>query len=58
MADSFTAEEKAAMKEAAAEQRRAAKRAKSADKAAAELFPPRKRAPSLHQMQYRPFLFT
>ncbi len=37
MADGFSAEEKAAMKEAAAEQRRAAKRAKSADKAAEDL---------------------
>lgn len=37
MADSFSAEEKAAMKEAAAERRREAKRAKSADKAAADL---------------------
>lgn len=37
MADNFSAEEKAAMKEAAAERRRQAKRAKSADKAAQDL---------------------
>lgn len=37
MTDTFSAAEKAAMKEAAAEKRNAAKRARSADKAAAEL---------------------
>lgn len=37
MAEGFSAEEKAAMKEAAAERRREARRAKTADKAAADL---------------------
>lgn len=37
MAEGFSAEEKAAMKDAAAERRRAARRAKTADKAAADL---------------------